>query len=63
MAPLRKAFPYVVGPRVRIRLPPAVSLVGLSPASTGQVVLSGPATELRQTELIRHAYLGERKVQ
>jgi len=40
-----------------------VSLVGLSPASTGQVVLSGPATELRQTELIRHAYLGERKVQ
>jgi branched-chain amino acid transport system ATP-binding protein len=29
---------------------------------TGQVVLSGPATELRQTELIRHAYLGELKV-
>ena len=26
---------------------------------TGQVVLSGPAAELRQTELIRHAYLGE----
>ena len=24
-----------------------------------QVVLSGPAAELRQTELIRHAYLGE----
>src|ERR1700756_1391505 len=29
---------------------------------TGQVVLSGPAAELRQTELIRHAYLGELKV-
>jgi branched-chain amino acid transport system ATP-binding protein len=26
---------------------------------TGEVVLSGPAAELRQTELIRHAYLGE----
>ena len=26
---------------------------------TGQVVLSGPAAELRETELIRHAYLGE----
>jgi branched-chain amino acid transport system ATP-binding protein len=26
---------------------------------TGQVVLSGPASELRETELIRHAYLGE----
>src|SRR5271156_4628939 len=26
MAPLRKAFPYMVGPRVRIRLPPAASL-------------------------------------
>ena len=30
---------------------------------TGQVVLSGPAAELRQTELIRHAYLGELQVQ
>jgi branched-chain amino acid transport system ATP-binding protein len=29
---------------------------------TGEVVLSGPAAELRQTELIRHAYLGELKV-
>jgi len=29
---------------------------------TGQVVLSGPAAELRETELIRHAYLGELKV-
>ena len=29
---------------------------------TGQIVLSGPATELRQNELIRHAYLGELKV-
>src|SRR5215470_12087115 len=29
---------------------------------TGQVVLSGPAKELRETELIRHAYLGELKV-
>ena len=28
---------------------------------TGQVVLSGPAAELRETELIRHAYLGEIK--
>jgi len=28
---------------------------------TGQAVLSGPAAELRQTELIRHAYLGELK--
>jgi branched-chain amino acid transport system ATP-binding protein len=26
---------------------------------TGRVVLSGPAAELRETELIRHAYLGE----
>jgi len=30
---------------------------------TGQVVLSGPAAELRETELIRHAYLGELQVQ
>jgi branched-chain amino acid transport system ATP-binding protein len=30
---------------------------------TGQVVLSGPAVELRQTELIRHAYLGELRVE
>src|SRR5258706_11560528 len=29
---------------------------------TGEVVLSGPAAELRQTELIRHAYLGERQL-
>jgi branched-chain amino acid transport system ATP-binding protein len=29
---------------------------------TGQVVLSGPAAELRQNEQIRHAYLGEMKV-
>jgi branched-chain amino acid transport system ATP-binding protein len=29
---------------------------------TGEVVLSGPAAELRQTELIRHAYLGELKL-
>jgi branched-chain amino acid transport system ATP-binding protein len=29
---------------------------------TGQIVLSGPAAELRETELIRHAYLGELKV-
>jgi len=29
---------------------------------TGQVVLSGPAAELRETELIRHAYLGELRV-
>ena len=29
---------------------------------TGQVVLSGPAAELRETELIRHAYLGELKM-
>jgi len=29
---------------------------------TGEVVLSGPAAELRETELIRHAYLGELKV-
>ncbi len=29
---------------------------------TGQVVLSGPAAELRENELIRHAYLGEIKV-
>ena len=29
---------------------------------TGQVVLSGPAAELRQNEMIREAYLGEMKV-
>ena len=29
---------------------------------TGQVVLSGAAAELRETELVRHAYLGELKV-
>jgi len=29
---------------------------------TGQVVLSGPAAELRQNELIRQAYLGELKL-
>src|SRR5215468_668309 len=29
---------------------------------TGQVVLSGPAAELRENELIRHAYLGEMRV-
>lgn len=29
---------------------------------TGQVVLSGPAAELRQNEMIRSAYLGEMKV-
>ena len=29
---------------------------------TGQVVLSGPAAELRQNEMIKHAYLGELKV-
>ncbi|HJU16506.1 MAG TPA: ABC transporter ATP-binding protein [Stellaceae bacterium] len=29
---------------------------------TGQVVLSGPAAELRENEQIRHAYLGELKV-
>jgi len=29
---------------------------------TGQVVLNGPAAELRQNEQIRHAYLGEMKV-
>jgi branched-chain amino acid transport system ATP-binding protein len=29
---------------------------------TGQVVLSGKAAELRETELIRHAYLGELKI-
>ena len=29
---------------------------------TGQIVLSGPAAELRENELIRHAYLGELKV-
>jgi len=28
---------------------------------TGEVVLSGPAADLRETELIRHAYLGEIK--
>jgi branched-chain amino acid transport system ATP-binding protein len=30
---------------------------------TGQVVLSGPAAELRQNEMIRSAYLGEMQVQ
>ena len=30
---------------------------------TGQVVLSGRAAELRENELIRHAYLGELKVE
>src|SRR5271154_987733 len=30
---------------------------------TGQVVLSGPAAEVRQNEQIRHAYLGELTVQ
>ncbi len=30
---------------------------------TGQVVLSGPAAELRQNEMIRSAYLGEMKVE
>jgi branched-chain amino acid transport system ATP-binding protein len=30
---------------------------------TGRVVLSGAAAELRENELIRHAYLGELKVQ
>jgi branched-chain amino acid transport system ATP-binding protein len=29
---------------------------------TGQVVLSGPARELRENEMIREAYLGEMKV-
>ena len=29
---------------------------------TGQVVLSGRAAELRENELIRHAYLGELKL-
>ena len=29
---------------------------------TGRVVLSGAAAELRENELIRHAYLGELKV-
>jgi len=29
---------------------------------TGQIVLSGPAAELRENEMIRHAYLGELKV-
>jgi branched-chain amino acid transport system ATP-binding protein len=29
---------------------------------TGRVVLSGPAAELRENELIRHAYLGEVKL-
>jgi branched-chain amino acid transport system ATP-binding protein len=29
---------------------------------TGQVVLSGPAAELRENELIRRAYLGELQV-
>jgi branched-chain amino acid transport system ATP-binding protein len=30
---------------------------------TGQIVLSGPAAELRQNELIRQAYLGELRVE
>jgi branched-chain amino acid transport system ATP-binding protein len=30
---------------------------------TGQVVLNGPAAELRQNDMIRHAYLGEMTVQ
>src|SRR5579872_4241304 len=30
---------------------------------TGQVVLNGPAAELRQNEMIRSAYLGEMKVE
>jgi branched-chain amino acid transport system ATP-binding protein len=29
---------------------------------TGQVVLSGPAAELRRNPMIREAYLGEMKV-
>jgi branched-chain amino acid transport system ATP-binding protein len=29
---------------------------------TGQIVLSGPAAEVRENEMIRHAYLGELKV-
>ena len=29
---------------------------------TGQLVLSGAAAELRENELIRHAYLGELKL-
>ncbi len=29
---------------------------------TGEVVLSGPAAELRQNDMIKHAYLGELKV-
>jgi len=29
---------------------------------TGQIILSGPAAELRENEMIRHAYLGELKV-
>jgi len=29
---------------------------------TGQVVLSGPAAELRENEMIREAYLGQMKV-
>ena len=29
---------------------------------TGRVVLSGPAGELRENELIRQAYLGELKI-
>jgi len=29
---------------------------------TGQIVLSGPAAELRENEMIRHAYLGELRV-
>jgi branched-chain amino acid transport system ATP-binding protein len=30
---------------------------------TGQVVLNGPAAELRQNPMIREAYLGEMKVE
>jgi branched-chain amino acid transport system ATP-binding protein len=30
---------------------------------TGQVVLSGPAAELRENEMIRQAYLGQMKVE
>jgi len=29
---------------------------------TGQIVLSGLAAELRENEMIRHAYLGELRV-
>jgi branched-chain amino acid transport system ATP-binding protein len=30
---------------------------------TGQVVLSGPAGELRQNPMVREAYLGEMKIE